>query len=102
MELQEVLALEPKEAYSLLLVCKDEYRIPKDLFPKIRFGFNLKFDYHNFLHENFSTKGKTGHIFIEGHWHELSEFYSEVEKRETATKQLLIRYILPKSILRSR
>lgn len=102
MEIPEILSLNDYQAYNLLIASEDDFKIPKDRIRVVRFGFDIHFDYYNYLHDRYYVKSKSGQVFIEDNWYALSDFYTELEKRKKTTINLLLRYVADKDIYEDR
>lgn len=92
MEDEDILALGLADGYSLLLVYAEdkENGITDADLKKIRRGFDLKFDIHRLINEMYTIKHKSDEVIIGNQTYPLTDFFTEIEKRETLVKKLLL------------
>ena len=90
--LLEILSLDFKQAYDLLLIqSKDpDNNISKNDLDRIRFGFDLEFDVYLYLGDAYILKPKRGLVKIGSNVYYWKDFFTEMEKRQTMTKDLLL------------
>lgn len=88
----EILSLGLPEAYQYLLVQAEdpENNIPGAEMEKIRYGYKCHFDLYYFVTGKYISKPKQGLVRIEGRLMTWRDFWSEIEKRNTNIKRLLL------------
>lgn len=88
----EILTLPLYESYILLLVqAKDPANeISDEDLRKVRFGYDIEFDIYFFFSDSYVLKPKQEKAMIQGQTIELADFWTEIEKRQTTIKKLLL------------
>lgn len=85
--------LNVKEAFLTLtqyMTETEEYPDLEETYNKARFGIQLKFDIYDYINEMVKMKEKTGKILYRGRTINISDFWTELEKRNILIKKWLI------------
>jgi len=96
---EEILKMDLETAFKTLNIIKIDEEIDKndkkklnEAYWKARNGIKIEFDIYDLLALNYSEKANKGIIIMNKgkKWYNASEFYTEIEERETAIKKAII------------
>jgi hypothetical protein len=84
----DILSLDFKDCWN---VFKTQIDMSDSLYNEVRFGYSIKFDIYDYLNGFITIRGKAGQVTTRnGKTYELSNFNTEIEKRERKIKEYLL------------
>lgn len=86
----DINSLNIKESFLMLTQYMDEdYEDIEEIYQKVRFGINLRFDIYDYINEMIKTKDKNGIVIYRGKNMNLTKFWTELEQRNIIAKKWL-------------